>query len=167
MKQPALIIIKPDGVSKKLTGNILTKFSQSKLEIIAIRIIKTTRKLAEEHYKQLKGQPFFDELVSYFCGKFHNEKKLMAIIYYGEDAVKICRKIAGATNPEQAAPESIRGSYGRITTKGIFENVVHVSSDKREAKREIKLWFDPADIIMDLYPTKIEAFNNNKKKVWT
>jgi len=166
MKQPALIIIKPDGISKKLVGNVFTKFAKAELEIAAIRITKTTRELAQEHYKQLSGEPFFNDVVSYFCGEFHKEKKLMAIIYYGDDAIKKCRKIAGATNPEEAAPDSIRGSYGRITTAGIYENVVHVSSDKKEAEREIKLWFDPDDIIVNLYPTKTEASNAYKKKVW-
>ena len=166
MKQAALIIIKPDGISKKLVGNIFTKFAQTGLEIVAIKIARTTRQLAEEHYKHLKGRPFFDDVVAYFCGAFHKEKKLLATIFYGDDAIKKCRKTAGATNPEEASPESIRGSYGRITTKGIFENVVHVSSDKKEAEREIKLWFDPTDIIVNLYPTKIKIVNACKKRVW-
>ena len=63
--------------------------------------------------------------------------------------------MAGATNPEQADPTSIRGSYGRITTKGVYENVVHVSSDPAEAEREIKLWFTPDEVIVDLYPAKV------------
>jgi len=88
MKQAALIIIKPDGISKKLVGNIFTKFARAGLEIVAIRIAKTTRKLAQEHYKHLSGQPFFEDVISYFCGKFHKEKKLMTIIYYGEGAIK-------------------------------------------------------------------------------
>lgn len=166
MKQPALIIIKPDGISKKLVGNVFTKFAQAGLQIVAVRMVKTTRALAQEHYKQLRGKPFFNDVVSYFCGELHKEKKLMAIIYYGEDAIKKCRKIAGATNPEEAAPNSIRSSYGRITTAGLFENVVHVSSDKKEAKREIKLWFSPVDIVVNLYPTKTMTNSVCKKKVW-
>ncbi len=63
MKQPALIIIKPDGISKKLVGNVFTKFAGAGLEVIAIRIVKMTRKLAEEHYTHLSGQPFFEDLV--------------------------------------------------------------------------------------------------------
>jgi len=166
VKEPALIIIKPDGISKKLVGNIFTKFSQLDLEIVAIKIAKTTKNLAEEHYRHIKGKPFFKGVISYFLGEFHKEKKLLAIIYYGKDAIKKCRKIAGATNPEEAAPTSIRGSYGRITTKGIFENVVHVSSDKREAAREVKLWFDPEDITVKLYKVKTIQTNNGKKRAW-
>ena len=166
MKQPALVIIKPDGISKKLVGNVLTKFAKTNLEIVAIKIVKTTRELAEEHYKHLKSQPFFEEVVTYLSGKFHKEKKLLTLIYFGEDAIKKCRKIAGATNPEEAEPDSVRGSYGRITTEGIFENVVHVSSDKKEAEREIKLWFNPQDITVKLYPTKTKIIESCKKKVW-
>ena len=167
MKQPALIIIKPDAISKKIVGNVITKFAQTGLEIVAIRIAKTTREIAEEHYKHLKNKPFFKDTVKYFCGDFHNEKKLLAIIYYGEDAIKKCRKMAGATNPEEAAPGSLRGSYGRITTSGIYENIVHVSSNKTEAEREIKLWFDPEDITANLYPAKIKIIKTHKKKVWS
>jgi len=166
MKDAALVIIKPDGISKKLVGNVLTKFEQTGLEIVALKIAKTTRILAEEHYRHLKGAPFFEDVVSYFCGKFHKEKKLLTLIYYGVEAIKKCRKIAGATSPEDAEPSSIRGSYGRITTSGIYENVVHVSSDKKEAEREIKLWFSPADITVKLYPTKIKIINAHKEKVW-
>jgi len=166
MKQPVLVIIKPDGISNNLVGKIFTKFDQAELEILAIRVVQATRELSEEHYKQLKGQPFFEDLVAYFCGEFHKEKKIMAVVYYGKNAIEQCRKIAGATNPEDAAPDSIRGSYGRITDQGTFENIVHVSSDKKEAEREIKLWFDPADITTELFPTKIKIIENQKEKVW-
>ena len=141
MKEPALVIIKPDGMTKGLIANILTKFAQPDLEIVGMRLVRPSRTLAEEHYKHIKNKPYFEETVSYFFGRSHQEKKLLAIVYYGEDAIHRCRKIAGATNPEEADPNSIRGSYGRITTQGIYENVVHVSSNKNEVRREIKLWF--------------------------
>ncbi|MBI5149908.1 MAG: hypothetical protein HZA28_03970, partial [Candidatus Omnitrophica bacterium] len=72
----------------------------------------------------------------------------------------------GATNPEEAAPQTVRGSYGRITTDGLFENVVHVSSTAREAEREIKLWFEPQEILVSLYPTKKAKAGMNGRKVW-
>ena len=87
------------------------------------------------------GEPFYSEVIEYLFGKFHKQGKLLAFIYYGEGAIKKCRKVAGATNPEEAHNKSIRGSYGRILTSGLYENVVHVSSTKSEAQREIKLWF--------------------------
>ena len=166
MKQPALVLIKPDGIGKRLVGDVLMKFAQTGLEMVAIRLGKATRAVAQQHYQHLKGKPFFNEVVSYLLGEYHHEKKLMAIIYYGENAIKKCRKVAGATNPEEADPESIRGAYGRITTKGIYENVVHVSSDPREAEREIKLWFTPSDITVKLYPTKTRMIDSHKTKAW-
>jgi len=90
----------------------------------------------------------------------------MALIYWGEGAINKCRELAGATNPEQADPTSIRGSYGRITTKGIYENVIHVSSNAAEAEREIKLWFAPQEIIVDLYPTKEIVEAKKKTLAW-
>jgi nucleoside-diphosphate kinase len=153
MNQSTLILIKPDGLKKSLTGNILTRLSETKLDIVGAKIVKVSRELAEKHYILLKDKPFFDELLKYLMGEYH-KKKVMALVYYGEDAIQKVRNICGATNPEEADPVSIRGAYGRITTKGIYENVMHASTNMEEAEREIKLWFEPDDIIVDLYPAK-------------
>jgi len=166
MNQAALILIKPDGLKKSLTGNILTRLSETKLEIMAAKIVRVSRGLAEEHYKDLKDKPFFEELIHYLQGELHDRRKVMALVYWGKDAIKKCRDIAGATNPEEAEPTSIRGSYGRITTAGVYENVIHVSSNEEEAEREIRLWFRPDEIIVDLYPTKDIIEKNKKTKVW-
>lgn len=166
MKEPALVLIKPDGISKGLVGNVFLKFAQSDLEIVAVRIAVASRSLAEKHYKHLRGKPFFEEIVDYLAGEYHKNNRLIAVIYYGSKAIEKCRQIAGATNPEEAASQTIRGSFGRITTKGVFENVVHVSSDKEEAEREIKLWFEPDEILAELYPTKIKNMNAHKQRVW-
>jgi nucleoside-diphosphate kinase len=98
-------------------------------------------------------------------GEYHKHKA-MAIVYYGEDAIIKVKTICGATNPEEADPVSIRGAYGRITTKGVYENVIHASGNQGEAEREIKLWFEPTEIIVDIYPTKEIAITNFKKRVW-
>jgi nucleoside-diphosphate kinase len=166
MNQATLILIKPDGLKKSLTGNILTRLSETKLEIMAAKIVRVSQELAETHYCHLKDKPFFGELTKYLCGELHNRRKVMALIYWGQDAIIKCREIAGATNPEQADPTSIRGSYGRITTKGVYENVIHVSSNEPEAEREIKLWFQPGEIIVDLYPVKEIIEEKRKTKVW-
>jgi len=166
MVQQILILIKPDGLKKSLTGNILTRLSETQLEIIAAKMTRVSKKLAEEHYAMLKDKPFFGDLIKYIMGDLHDRKKVMAMVYWGEDAIKKVRDIAGATNPEEANPVSIRGQYGRITTKGVYENVIHASTNEPEAEREIKLWFEPDDIIVDLYPTKISEFKNLKKRIW-
>jgi len=165
MEQASLVLIKPDGIAKNLTGNVISRLTECGLEIIASKVVKVSKGLAEEHYKQLKGQPFFDQLIDFIQGKYHKKNKVFALIYYGEDAISKIRKIAGATNPEEAEFYTIRGAYGRITTKGLFENVIHASSDAKEAEREIKLWFDPDEIIIDLYPTeKVNAAE--EKAIW-
>jgi len=164
--QSVLILIKPDGLKKSLTGNILTRLSETKLEIVAAKIVSVSEELACEHYRHLKDKPFFKELIKYLRGELHNRRKVMALVYWGPEAITKCRSLAGATNPEEADPTSIRGAYGRITTQGVYENVIHVSSDPRDAEREIKLWFQPEEIIVDLYPVKDIVEKEVRKKVW-
>ncbi len=166
MTQAVLILIKPDGLKKSLTGNILSRLSETKLEIVAAKMVRVSETLATEHYRHLKDKPFFGELIDYLRGKLHDRKKVMALVSWGEEAIKKCRELAGATNPEEAEATSIRGSYGRITTSGVYENVIHVSSNAEEAEREIKLWFTPDEIIVDLYPAKEAPVKEVNKKLW-
>lgn len=166
MPEPTLVLVKPDGIQKSLTGNILTRLSETKLIIIGAKMKRVTRKLAEDHYCHMKDKPFFEEIVKYLMGDYHTNR-VMALVYYGEDAIQKIRRVVGATNPEEAEPGTIRGSFGRITTKGVYENVIHASGVATDAEREIKLWFDPDDIVLDnLYPTKETVLTNVKKKVW-
>ena len=166
MDQQTLILIKPDGLKKSLTGNILARLSETKLEIVAAKMVRVSRELAIEHYKHMKDKPFFEELIKYIQGELHDRRKVMAMVYWGEDAITKVRQLAGSTNPEEADPTTIRGSYGRITTKGLYENVLHTSSNEEESEREIKLWFEPDEIIVDLYPVKTVTVEKEKKKVW-
>lgn len=166
MVEQTLVVIKPDGLKKSLTGNILTRLSETKLEIVAAKITRVSRELAVKHYEHMKDKPFFEDLIKYIQGEFHDRKKVMALVYWGEEAISKVREICGATNPEEADSTSIRGSYGRITTKGVYENVIHASRDPAEAEREIKLWFSPDEIIVDLYPTKIIEETKVKKCGW-
>lgn len=166
MPEPTLVIIKPDGLQKSLTGNVLTRLSEAQLVIIATKMKSVPRQLAEEHYYHMKDKPFFEEIVQYLMGEYHT-KRTMALIYYGEDAIQKVRKICGATNPEEAAPNTIRGSFGRITTKGVYENVIHASGNKEDAMREIQLWFEPDEIVFDdLFPTEMVTVSQVRKKVW-
>ena len=166
MSQSTLVIVKPDGLKKSLTGNILTRLSETKLEIIAAKVVKVDRALAVEHYRHLKEKPFFEDVIKYLLGEYHDRHKVLAMVYWGKDAIKKVREIAGATNPEEADPVSIRGAYGRITTTGVFENVIHASSDETDAEREIKLWFKPEDVIVDVYASKVATFKDVTMKVW-
>ncbi len=165
MREATLVLIKPDGLAKSLTGNILTRLSEAKLEIAAAKCVRVSRALAEEHYKALRDKPFYPELIAYIMGNYHNRKKVLALAYVGEKAIEKVRELSGTTNPEEADPTTIRGQYGRITTRGIYENVIHASANAKDAEREIKLWFEPDEIIFPLYRTEA-ARVNVRKRVW-
>jgi nucleoside-diphosphate kinase len=165
-EQATLVIIKPDGLKKSLTGNILTRLSETRLKIVAAKVVRVSRALAEKHYAHLSKKPFFEELVRYITGDLHGDDRVLALVYWGDNAIDKIRDLAGATNPEQAVPTTIRGQYGRILTSGVFENVIHASSEPEEAEREIKLWFEPHDIVMDLYPVREAPASERKSRVW-
>lgn len=164
--EQTLVLIKPDGLVKSLTGNILTKLSEAKLMIIGAKMVKVSRELAEQHYYHLKDKPFFNDLIDYIQGKFHKTPRVLALVYQGPNAIAKLREISGATNPEEADPTSIRGAFGRITTKGVYENVIHASSSPEDAEREIKLWFHPSEIVADIYPTKTITVKEHTETGW-
>ena len=159
--EQCLVLIKPDGMVKHLTGNIISKLSETGLKIVGAKIVQVTRELAEKHYQHLREAKFFDDLIRYIMGEYHT-KNVLALVYQGEDACKKIRKTAGATNPEQAEPTSIRGKYGRITSDGVFENAVHTSEKPEEAEREIKLWFRPDELLHTLYPTELKEVTTER-----
>lgn len=156
--QRTLVLIKPDGLVKSLTGDIISNLAKTKLKIVGAKVVKVTKEFASKHYAELenslkekfgekKGAKVYDEVLDYIQGKFHTDR-VLALIYKGEHAVKKVREIAGETNPEKAHPITIRGKYGRIHSEtGVFENVVHCSDSPENAKKEIKLWFKPEEIV--------------------
>ncbi len=155
--QSCLVLIKPDGLVKSLTGNIINLLSHTNLKIIGAKVVSVKRELAEQHYHKLKeekGDEIFEDVLKYIQGEYHTNR-VLALVYYGEDAIEKIRGIAGATNPESAEPTTIRGRYGRIHSKTqVFENCMHASDTPESAEREIKLWFSPEEIVEELYPTK-------------
>lgn len=165
--QQSLVIIKPDGLVKSLTGNIISVLSETKLKIVGAKVLKVPRDLAEKHYSELKtnlikkhgeekGNKIYENVIEYIQGKFHTDR-VFALVYHGEDAIEKIREIVGSTDPEVATPISIRGKYGRINSKtGVFENVVHASDSPESAEREIKLWFNPDQLSELIYPVKSE-----------
>jgi len=164
--EQTLILIKPDGLIKSLTGNVISRLSDAKLTIMGAKVLRVSRELAEKHYEHLKDKPFFEELINYIIGDVHKTYRVLALVYQGENAISKIRDVVGDTDPEKANPVSIRGAYGRITTTGVFENVVHASSSPEDAEKEIKLWFQPDEIVEDLYPVKEVTLQNIKKLVW-
>jgi len=148
--EKTLILIKPDGLKRRLTGLAIDRIENGGFELIGAKVVSVSEELAKEHYDALKDKPFFPNLIRYIRGEFHGIKnnKVLALVYKGENAISQIRKIVGATNPEEAESGTIRGSFGRISTKhGQIENVVHASGNKEDADREIKLWFKEEELI--------------------
>jgi nucleoside-diphosphate kinase len=161
-----LVIIKPDGISKWLTGNIISRFTETRLEIIGCKMVRVSKEFAEKHYADHKGKSFYNALIDYITGKLHQQHEVMALVYFGNNAIEKIRAICGATNPETAEPDTIRGQFGRILESGLMENVVHASDSIESAEKEIKLWFEPDELIAEIYPTEERVFKDYKKLVW-
>ena len=145
--QATLVVIKPDAIQKGLVGAALSRLEPLKLQIIGAKIMPVSKELAEEHYKHIKEKPFFQETVDHLRGLLHGVTHVLAFVFYGPDAIERVRQVTGATNPEKADPQTIRGAFGRNLTTGLMENVIHASSDPAEAKREIALWFKPEELL--------------------
>ena len=145
--ESTLVLIKPDAIQRGLIGAVISRIEQLRLEITGAKVVRVNRALAEEHYKALRGQPFFENLLEHLQGKLHGISYVLAFVLSGPDAISRVRQLAGATHPEKANPLTIRGSLGRMSTSGIMENVLHASSDREEAQREISLWFKPQELL--------------------
>lgn len=145
--EQVLVLIKPEGMQKGIVGDVLNQFVNSELKLVGLKLVKPSVKMAKKHYELLKDKFFYGQIVEYLTGKFNAGYPVVAMVFEGKGAIKKCRQIAGATNPEEAHPKSVRGKYGRITTKGLFENIVHVSSSRVECRREIVLWFKKSELI--------------------
>lgn len=157
--EQTLVLIKPDGIRRRLTGLTVDRLEAAGLVLVAAKVVSVSEDMARKHYEELADKPFFENLIRYIRGEFHGlrDHRIVALVFEGEGAVALTRKVAGATNPEEAAPDTLRGSFGRITTQGQFENVLHASGNLREAEREIKLWFSPQDILRPRHPTQAAA----------
>lgn len=146
--QQSLVLIKPDAMKRSLMGPVLTKLDELRLSLVGAKLVQVTEKLANEHYSEHVGKPFFAQLVEYITGKLHGGNvPVLALVYEGEDAIQKIRALGGNTNPEKAEPNTVRGMFGRITTAGVFENVLHASATPDEAKKEVSLWFKPEELL--------------------
>lgn len=133
-----LLILKPDCVARALCGKIITRLEEKSLRIVAMKLIKVTRELAEEHYAEHKGKPFYGELLDYITSG-----AVLPMVIEGRNAVATCRKLIGKTDGSEAEPGTIRGDYGN--SKGF--NLIHGSDSVESATREIALWFRPEEIV--------------------
>lgn len=130
--ETTLVLVKPDGVRRGLCGEIVARFERRGYELRGARLLKLTKPLAQRHYAEHRGKPFFGELVS-----FITSGPVLALAVRGENAVAGVRAMMGATNPADSAPGTIRGDYATL----LAENIVHGSDSKASAKRELGLFF--------------------------
>lgn len=175
--ESSLVLIKPDAMKNSLTGYILSRFSEfhTGLRFAALKVVAVNLALAEEHYAEHKGKFFYPSLLDYIRGYLHYpddpwRRRVIAIVYQGQNAIKNIRDICGATNPHNARlqrPGCIR-SLGTIVPlydeNGKFigertDNLIHASANPQDAEHEIKLWFLPTDI-----PPIMRTFATEKSK---
>ncbi len=145
--EATLVVIKPDAIKRGLAGRVLSRLEELRLEIIGAKVVRVGRELAEEHYKALRERPFFEELLELIQGNLHDTRYVLALVFWGPEAIARVRQATGSTHPEKADPLSLRGSLGRMTTTGVMENILHASADAIDAEREIKLWFTPQELL--------------------
>ena len=128
-----LILVKPDAFARGLTGEIISRFENKGLRIVALKHMTVDEDLAKRHYAEHDGKPFFESLLEFITGG-----KVLAAVIEGPRAITAFRQLAGGTDPvEKATPGTIRGDFGLETQF----NLVHGSDGPESAAREIKLWF--------------------------
>ncbi|WP_449241043.1 nucleoside-diphosphate kinase [Desulfoscipio gibsoniae] len=132
------VMVKPDGVQRNLIGEIVSRFEKKGLKIVGLKMLRISRELAERHYGEHRGKPFFEPLVEYITSG-----PVVAMALEGKDAVSTAREMMGATNPLKAAQGTIRGTFGM----DIGRNVVHGSDSAENAARELGLFFAPGEIV--------------------
>lgn len=136
--EKTLVLVKPDGVAKGLTGEIIARFERRGLTVSALKMLKLSRAKAEIHYAEHKERPFFGELVA-----FITSGPIAAMVVSGENAVKAVRAMMGPTNPVDAAPGTVRGDFAL----SIGQNIIHGSDSPASAAREIEIYFTPDEIV--------------------
>lgn len=135
--ETTLILVKPDGVKRKLIGEIVKRFEQKGLTIRGMKMLRMTAEMAEKHYAEHVTKPFFPELKEFIMSG-----PLVALAVSGPDAIALCRKLMGKTKAAEAEPGSIRGDYA--TTTG--ENLVHGSDSPESAARELAIFFGAGEL---------------------
>ena len=187
-----LVLIKPDGVKRSISGKIISRFEDSGLKIIAMKMFWVDEKFAQEHYKldeewaksvfhktkttrEGQGNPFpfkdhmeYGKMIQRWNMDFLKEGPVIAIVLQGPHAIEIVRKIAGSTEPRQAAPGTIRSDFASIESyavandsERVLRNLIHASDSLETAKREIALWFSKDELHSD-YETSDELLLKRK-----
>ncbi len=135
--QETLVLVKPDGVSRNLTGEILRRIEAKGYQLVDLKLVEPSRELLSKHYEEHQGKPFFEPLI-----EFMESGPIIAVRVAGERVIEGFRSLAGTTDPTTAAPGTIRGDLGRDWGLKVQQNLVHGSDSPESAARELALWFD-------------------------
>ena len=130
--EQTFLMVKPDGVQRRLVGEIIRRFENKGLTLTGLKMLTPTRAQAEAHYAVHRGKPFFEGVVGFIASG-----PVVAMVWEGDDAVALCRKMMGATKPADSLPGTIRGDYANSVEK----NLIHGSDSPENAAEEIGLWF--------------------------
>ncbi|GAA1675067.1 nucleoside diphosphate kinase [Citricoccus zhacaiensis] len=134
--EETLVLIKPDGVARNLTGQILARVEAKGYTIADLRMLEPSREMLVQHYAEHEGKPFFEPLV-----EFMGSGPVVAVRLRGNRVIEGFRSLAGATEPTTAAPGTIRGDLGRDWGESVQKNLVHGSDSTESATRELGIWF--------------------------
>jgi len=137
--QRTLILVKPDGVRRGLTGEVLRRVEAKGYRIVALELLEAGRSTLEAHYAEHAGKPFYEPLLA-----FMSSGPVVAAVVEGNRVIEGFRSLAGATEPTLAAPGTIRGDLGRDWGTAVQQNLVHGSDSPESAEREIAIWFPKA-----------------------
>jgi len=135
--EETLVLVKPDGVARNLTGEILSRIEAKGYQLVDIKFVEADRTLLAAHYAEHEGKPFYEPLV-----EFMESGPIVAIRVAGNRVIEGFRSLAGTTDPTTAAPGTIRGDLGRDWGLKVQQNLVHGSDSVESAQRELALWFD-------------------------
>lgn len=131
-----LVLVKPDGVERGLTGEILSRIERKGYQIVELNMLNATHQMLAVHYEEHEGKVFFEPLVNFMASG-----PLIAAVIEGDRVIEGVRMLAGISNPTLAEPGTIRGDFGRDWGEGVQKNLIHASDSTLSAEREIEIWF--------------------------
>jgi len=147
-RERTFLMIKPDGVLRGLVGDIIKRIEAKGLKIAGMKLVWVNKNLAEKHYNEHKGQPYYELLVNYV-----SSAPSVAMVLEGRKAIEVVRRLVGATDPANAEPGTMRGDLA-IERRTVIFNLVHASDSPKSAAREISIFFDDNDIHSYDLPTE-------------
>lgn len=136
--QRTFVMVKSDGVQRRLVGRVIARFEQAGMAIAAMKFVSVSQDLAEQHYAIHKGKPFYENLIEHITSG-----PVVAMVLEADNVIERARRMVGATNPQEAQPGTIRGDFAQ----DIGRNIIHASDAPETARQEISLWFDDSDIV--------------------